>query len=548
MYIISVFKLTPMKVSFFVLTLFCVFISTFSQAHIGSAGVAYEGKIGPYQVQVFIQPPDVVPGTARVTILTDGTDIEAITLTPIYFFAGDEGSPRADLALPTLEKGQYEGTIWFMETGSASVRVRIKGGRGTGEVAVPVGVVSTAKRSMPNSTSWLLIACGLLLIGLMITIIGASNSDSLMQLGQHDSAKTKRSRIIGSVIGASLCGLVLWGGNAWWNSWADDYRRFMFKPIMGSASISIQEGQRKLTLQIDSTTVKNRWLSYLIPDHGKLMHLFLVRQGTMDVFTHLHPSRKDTLLFEAMLPSIPSGKYLLYADVVRYHGFAYTITDTVDIPGTPKVNAATFKPITTDSEDTYVVTNPLNGANPLLQDATITQCGSPGIRTTLQDCSTIVWEEQTQKPLQAGKFYSLKFSVLSPDKKPAQLQPYLGIMGHAAIIKDDGSVYIHLHPTGTFSSASQQVIEKRIADTTQKFITPSAIVFKDSIDRYLQQLQQLPIPQRDSLLASTMKHTVAHHATVSFPYAFPQPGNYRIWLQVKRNGRILTGVFEAKVL
>ena len=36
-------------------------------------------------------------------------------------------------------------------------------------------------------------------------------------------------------------------------------------------------------------------------------------------------------------------------------------------------------------------------------------------------------------------------------------------------------------------------------------------------------------------------------ATVTFPYGFPRPGEYRIFVQVKRGGTIETAVFNAQV-
>jgi hypothetical protein len=42
-------------------------------------------------------------------------------------------------------------------------------------------------------------------------------------------------------------------------------------------------------------------------------------------------------------------------------------------------------------------------------------------------------------------------------------------------------------------------------------------------------------------------HEMPHSSEVSFPYAFPAAGHYRIFVQMKRAGRIQTGAFDVDV-
>ncbi len=528
------------------ITISLIFVSFFTSAHVGSPGVVFEGQAGKYALQVYVQPPDVIPGTARVTIYADGNDIDHIRIKPVYFWFGDEGSPVSEEILPVAgQSGKYEGIVWFMMPMAVNVEVEVIGKRGTAKMLVPVAAVSTAKRSMPAGLGWILAALGIFLVGVLTTIFGASVSDSLQPVGEKATPKTIRKRVTGSLVGASFCGLLLFIGNNWWGGLTKEYLNDIYKPYRAITKVVNEDGQDVLKLTIDSNSVYNRKLSYVIPDHGKLMHLFLVRQSTMDAFAHLHPLRKDTLNFEALLPNLPAGKYLLYADIMRYiGGFQYTLTDTIEIKNAVKNSKIQ------DPDDTYAITNALNEKKSNSLDETITICGTPGVKTKLQDGSSIVWEADPKKTMMAGQVYDLNFSVVSPDGKEAVLQPYLGMMGHAAVVKTDGSVYIHLHPTGTVSSTSVDVMQKRIQETSIEPFIASPMIFKDSIDKVLTKIQTMPEAQRNQFLMPNMNHNAKEHhgGTVKFPYVFPTAGSYRIWLQIKRNGKILTGVFDVGVI
>jgi hypothetical protein len=104
---------------------------------------------------------------------------------------------------------------------------------------------------------------------------------------------------------------------------------------------------------------------------------------------------------------------------------------------------------------------------------------------------------------------------------------------HAVVLRPDGSVYVHLHPMGTVTQAARDAFAARDrGDTTA--------------DGRL-----LPvIPSRVPAERATRDVHVTHTDTVSaieFPYAFPKSGSYRIFVQVRKNGRVLTGAFAVPV-
>ena len=138
---------------------------------------------------------------------------------------------------------------------------------------------------------------------------------------------------------------------------------------------------------------------------------------------------------------------------------------------------------------------------------------------------------QTKEPLIENRETSLHFAVFSPTGDPVELQPYIGMMGHAVVRRSGGEVFTHLHPLGTISMAAQELLAQRERETASP---PDLLAATISSTLTSPSVASTPAAQKGN--------------DVAFPYAFPRSGNYRIWVQVRVTGRVLTGVFDVTVV
>src|ERR1700744_666670 len=228
---------------------------------------------------VSVKPPDVIPGTALITVYLDnGTGI-SVSAQPIYFYSGRNGAPSADLLQPVAgQPGQFTGKVWLMSNGSSSILLHVRGALGGGELVVPIVAVSTAEKKLPPATGYILVGLGILLFVLLVTIIGASVSEGLTKKGQTLTAGRRRAKGIAIAMAAVFASLIVYGGNSWWQSWARRYRHFMFKPMHAAYQLKPDSAGNVLTIRIDTASGQRvGTLPYVVPDNGTLFHFFFFR-------------------------------------------------------------------------------------------------------------------------------------------------------------------------------------------------------------------------------------------------------------------------------
>ena len=474
-------------------------------AHIGSPDTYYEGQAGPYRVRVIVRSPGVVPGLAQITVrLLDTGSATTVSVLPVYWDPRVAAPPPPDTArIVSGDSTLYGAALWLMTSGSYSVQVTVSGPQGRGTAIVPVQAIATRRLELQKPVAAGLAAFGAFLFFGALTIIAAAVREAPLAPGvEPDRGRVWRSRIASGVGGVMLLGVVL-GGWTWWNAVDSGFARQIYQPLASTAAVRMDGGRAMLRFSIVDSAWRQHRVTPLIPDHGHLVHLFVVREG-LGAFAHLHPVLVDSSNFDAALPPLPPGRYRVYADITRESGFAETLSDTVTLASP----AGAWR--MSDPDDAWWEEHETRGTANVAR---------------LIDGSRMTWD-RGETPLVAGRDAPLRFTVAAPDGRPAALEPYLGMAGHLMLTRDDGSVFVHLHPLGTISWAAQQTfLLRRPADTVYG-----------------------TVGRRLTAAEATMPPMVSPvGGTVSFPYAFPKPGRYRLWVQVKRDHRILTAVFDAEV-
>jgi len=481
--------------------LVCLFAAVPLLAHVGSPDIFYEGDAGPYHLLVTIRPPLVVPGVAEIEIRCASPDVQAVRILPLRLVRGRQYAPLPDVARRSAEDPQFfTGSLWLMATGSWQVRIDVDGARGPGRTSVPVPAVATQVLGMQKSVGLALLPLALLLVIGFISIAGASAREAGLPAGQQPGPSDIRRGRVAMACAAVAIASALWFGNAWWKSEDSIYRRYVFKPLLLKPSVA----GNCLHLALEDPGWLNRRTDDLVPDHGHLMHLYVIRLPEMERVWHLHPTADAHGGFVQTLPSMPAGRYALYGDIVHANGLPETATAQID------VQQIAGEPLRGDDAA---------GSGPPLREADYNR-----IVTPLSGGFHMIWERDAA-PYRASRAYQFRFRVEDAEGRPAQdMEFYMGMLGHAAFVKTDRTVFAHVHPSGS--------------------VPMPALALTQAADLHAghHMMPGMIMPG-----TSAMPEAGPLPAEVSFPYGFPQPGAYRIVVQVKRGGEIETGIFDARV-
>jgi len=307
--------------------------------------------------------------------------------------------------------------------------------------------------------------------------------------------------ILGGGLAAALAGAATWGFAAWWKLEAGRYER-----RIAGQTLSMETWLEDETLHFDIKGIEDRrreaWA--FIPDHGRLLHAFVLGTGPEPAFLHLHPEPLGRGRARARLGGLPAGEYSVYLDVTHAMGAVQTATHRIVVPralpdGQPD-----------DRDDAWH-----RGA-----------LASPGTGQPLGEGRVMRMEVEGE--LRAGEPVRLKARFEESDGRPSRLEAYLTMPGHAVIASEDGAVFSHIHPAGNLSMAAARRFALRAGGEEAA----------KAADEMCGDLTALP-PDIAMRLLET--------GEVGFPVVFPKAGLYRVWIQARIGGVVRTAGYRLEV-
>jgi hypothetical protein len=489
-------------------TVIAFFSAPLAWAHVGSPDVYAEGSAGPYKLSVVIRPPLVIPGVAEVDVRAESPGVEHIAITPLALVGEASKHPPTSDAMKTTtaDRSYFTGQLWIMAPGSWQIRLAVDGSQGHGLWSVPLPAAALGIRKMQPGLGALLAILGVILVIGLTGIVGAAAREAQLAPGETASATRRRGAFVSMTVTFAVLAAAVLLGNLWWKTDAASYAAGVYKPLAMRATL---RPGNLLDLRMSDPDWVRGWVSQrrlddFIPDHNHLMHLYLVRWPQLDVVFHLHPQPVATGEFQLALPSMPAGDYRMYADVVHANGFPETLVASATLP------AISGRALTGDDAE---------GEATAVQSATATST-----HFLLPDGYAMIWKRPAALVAKAPEDFT--FTLLDRGGHPApNTRLYMGMLGHAAFLKTDGTVFAHIHPSGTMAMAALMMAQQQTASS--------------------------PAPGNNDPAMQTMPGMAIASgqlpSSVSFPYGFPTPGQYRIFVQMKHGDTIETGIFDANV-
>ncbi len=432
-------------------------------------------QAGPYDLTVYINPHARVQGFVEVAVRANGDMPDRVTVA-----VTDIDRTRVEHEeVASLEEGLFRSSLPAPPKAQWRVLIAAEGAAGEGRYSIPVA----AAAPFAGVGVW---------VERAFRLIGWVRLSVVLFLGLRRMSRTQRRLL---PVSAAVASPLLFVGSTGELAERVFYNPAVYSRIYQPAQIRADVDGERLAIQLSSPgLIRFRRFDDLVPDHGHLMHLYALRLPELDRVYHLHPEMTAPGRFEKDLPTVSAGRYFTVADIVHDSGLWEAPRGRLDLP--IAVYGGPFR-----GDDSGGAGHPISRAR---FDADSFELG---------DGLKMVWRRPDA--LRPDEPLRLRFELQDGE---GQVLPdaelYMGMMGHAAIVRHDLEVFAHVHPTGSISMASLDALNGDVERGMMCHMPPAD-------DRYA--------------------------AEVTFPYAFPQPGKYRLIIQMKRAGRVKTAFFDAMV-